>query len=170
MFVKVCLQIPEFPCYLLLESAMFALTHLLPFWWWNSVTYVLTSVIFNTWFLCIIASEVSCKFLTDYTIKLKLLSWEKERLCVREEEIGLGKKQLFSFRLNLLKIASLNEAQFQGFVWYYYTVTIKNKFFLACRSSLRFRLFRTSCSQITRTKQWRVELWKIQTIKEGKSS
>ena len=69
-------------------------------------------------------------------IKLKLLSWEQG--CVRKEETGLGKKEsVFQFRLkNLLKIASLNEANFQWFVWYY-TVTIKNKFCLACRSSFQ---------------------------------
>ena len=49
----------------------------------------------------------------------------------------------------MLKIALLNEANFQRFVWYY-TVTIKSKLRLACRSSLGSRLFRMSCFQITR--------------------
>ena len=50
---------------------------------------------------------------------------------MREEEIRSREKRKW-FHLNLIKIASLIQAHFQGFVWCY-TVTIKNKFCLVCR-------------------------------------
>ena len=46
--------------------------------------------------------------------------------------------------MGTLVVKELNEAHFQGFVRYYYTVTIKSIFFLVSRSSLCSRLFRTS--------------------------
>ena len=52
----------------------------------------------------------------------------REGLCVREEQIGLGKKEIsILVSPKLLKIASLSQAHFKGFVWYY-PVTMKNSF------------------------------------------
>ena len=132
--------------FLLLKN-MPAFTHLLSFWRLGSGKYALALAdIFSTWFLCNVPSGVSCKCLPVKGGRIKLPLSKKG---VKKEQIELGKKEMSIFiSPNFVNNSFIKPSWFPGIRWYY-TITINNKFCLACRCSLCFRLFRTSYLQIT---------------------